>query len=211
MPCCHTERLLASSSQVTFRTLAQRLPQQVPNTPSLPTCSELPLPITEALCNGCGDPLDTHGHHIAACARMGRVKKRATPTERVLARIFREAGARVSFNAFLRDRNVGVPADDPRRIEVLAQDLPCFAGAQLAVDITLRSVLTSNGEPRPRAEHTDGLSPPPSFLSAPSPPFRLKFFFGGERGGRGSKSHTYFSRGAMRLGLPHGSHQPCQI
>ena len=22
----------------------------------------LPLPITEALCNGCGDPLDTHGH-----------------------------------------------------------------------------------------------------------------------------------------------------
>ena len=116
----------------------------------------LPLPITEALCNGCGDPLDTHGHHRAACTRTGRVKKRATPTERVLVRIFREAGARVRFNAFLRDMNVGVPADDPRRIEVLAQDLPCFAGAQLAVDITLRSVLTSNGEPQPRAEHTDG-------------------------------------------------------
>ena len=52
----------------------------------------LPLSITEALCNGCGDPLGT---------RTGRVKKRATPTERVLARIFREAGARVRFNAFL--------------------------------------------------------------------------------------------------------------
>ena len=87
--------------------------------------------------------------------RTGRVKKRATPTERVLTRIFREAGARVRFNAFVSDMNVQMPADDPRRIEVLAQDLPCFAGAQLAVD-TLRSVLTSNGEPHPRAEHTDG-------------------------------------------------------
>ena len=41
---------------------------------------------------------------------------------------FREAGARVRFNAFLRDMNVGVLADDTRRIEVLAQDLPCLAG-----------------------------------------------------------------------------------
>ena len=51
--------------------------------------------------------------------------------------------------------NVGVPATDTRRIEVLAQDLPCFAGAQLAVDITLRSALTSNGEAQPQAEHTE--------------------------------------------------------
>ena len=74
--------------------------------------------------------MDIHGHHRAACMRTGRVKKRAMPTERVLARVFREAGARVRFNAFLRDMNVGVPATDTRRIEVLAQDLPCFAGAR---------------------------------------------------------------------------------
>ena len=55
--------------------------------------------------------------------RTGRVKKRAVPTERVLALVFREAGARVRFNAFLRDMNVGVPATNTRRIEVLAQDL----------------------------------------------------------------------------------------
>ena len=116
----------------------------------------LPLPITEAVCEGCGAPVDIHGHHRAACMRTGRVKKRAMPTERVLARVFREAGARVRFNAFLRDMNVGVPATDTRRIEVLVQDLPCFAGAQLAVDITLRSALTSNGEAQPQAEHTDG-------------------------------------------------------
>ena len=42
----------------------------------------------------------------------------------------------MKFNAFLRDMNLGIRGDDERRIEVLAQDLPCFKGAQLAVDIT---------------------------------------------------------------------------
>ena len=67
------------------------------------------------------------------------LKKRATPVERTLARICREAGARVKFEALLRDMNVGVRATDDRKIEVLAQDLPCFGGAQLAIDVTLRS------------------------------------------------------------------------
>ena len=61
------------------------------------------------------------------------------------------AGARVKFNAFLRDMNLGVRGDDQRRIEVLAQDLPCFKGAQLAVDITLRSALSASGEAQPGA------------------------------------------------------------
>ena len=51
-----------------------------------------------------------------------------------------EAGARVRFNAFLRDMNVNVAATDERRIEVFAQDLPCFEGAQLAVDTAVRAV-----------------------------------------------------------------------
>ena len=84
----------------------------------------LPLPVTEARCSGCHEPLDVQGHHLAACPRTGRLKKRATPTERMLARICREAGARVRYNALLRDMNVHVPANDERRIEVLAQDLP---------------------------------------------------------------------------------------
>ena len=49
----------------------------------------------------------------------------------MLARICREAGARVRYNMI-----VCVPANDERRIEVLAQDLPCFGGTQLAVDIS---------------------------------------------------------------------------
>ena len=50
----------------------------------------------------------------------------------------------------------GVPAADGRRIEVQAQDLPLFGGVQLAADITLRSVLTCNGESHPHAKDVDG-------------------------------------------------------
>ena len=42
--------------------------------------------------------------------------------------------------------NLGIRDADERRIEVLAQDLPGFTGAQLAVDITLRSALRASGE-----------------------------------------------------------------
>ena len=116
----------------------------------------LPLPLTESQCEGCGATLDVRGRHRAACPRTGRLKSRATPTEVALARICREAGARVRFNAYLRNLNVGVPAQDGRRIEVLASGLPCFHGAQLAVDITLRSVLTADGHPRPNTAEVDG-------------------------------------------------------
>ena len=116
----------------------------------------LPLPVNEARCDACHEPLDTLGRHLAACPRTGRLRKRASPIERMLARICREAGARVRFNASLRDMNVHVRADDERRIEVLAQDLPCFGGAQLAIDVTLRSALRSSGEPQPHAADVDG-------------------------------------------------------
>ena len=86
----------------------------------------------------------------------GRLKKRATAVERTLARICREAEPRVKFNALLRDMNVGVRATDDRKIEVLAQDLPCFGGAQLAIDVTLRSAVGRNGEARPHAAEVDG-------------------------------------------------------
>ena len=52
--------------------------------------------------------------------------------------------------------NVGVRAADERRIEVLAQDLPCFLGAQLAIEIILRCALSSSGENSPDAADVDG-------------------------------------------------------
>ena len=66
------------------------------------------------------------------------------PTERTLARACREGGATVRLNTKLRDMNVVVHADDERAIEVLAAGLPIRHGAQLAVDITLRSALTAS-------------------------------------------------------------------
>ena len=49
----------------------------------------------------------------------------------------------VRCNTKLRDMNVAVPAADERAIEVLASGLPLFQGAQLAVDVTVRSALTA--------------------------------------------------------------------
>ena len=101
----------------------------------------LPLLLMEETCEACHEPLDPLGRHKAACPNTGRLKKRASSVERVLARICRQAGARVKFNARLREMNVGVASTDDRNIEVLAQDLPCFGGAQLAIDMTLRSAV----------------------------------------------------------------------
>ena len=39
---------------------------------------------------------------------------------------------------------------------MLAQGLPCFGGARLAVDVTLRSLLPKDCLPRPRADREDG-------------------------------------------------------
>ena len=92
---------------------------------------------------------------VVSLARSGRVKRRATPTERMTARVFREAGACVRQNAFLRDMKVNVPALDSRNIEVLAQRFPCHGEVQLAVDITLRS-LSCDGQAHPHAADHDG-------------------------------------------------------
>ena len=87
--------------------------------------------------------------------RSGRVKKRATPPAHHWP-LLREVGATVRQNVFVRDVNVEVGVDDARQIEVLAQDLLCYGGVQLAVDITLRSVLTCQGEAHAHAADTDG-------------------------------------------------------
>ena len=78
---------------------------------------------------------------------MPQVKEtqaRAVP-ERTLARVCRETREVVRRNVKLRDMNTTLPENDAREIEVLASGLPMHHGAQLAVDITLRSA--------PRAGH----------------------------------------------------------
>ena len=70
---------------------------------------------------------------------------RAIATERTLARVCPEAGAIVRVNVKLRDMSVTVSAHDEREVEVLASGLLLHHGAQLAVDVTLRSAVTAAG------------------------------------------------------------------
>jgi hypothetical protein len=77
--------------------------------------------------------------------------------EKAAARVCREAGARVAENVLLRNLNVaGISGHDSRNLEVVANGLPLWGGAQLAVDTTLVCPVRRDGTPQPGAATTDG-------------------------------------------------------
>ena len=117
----------------------------------------LPLPLAPKHC-ACGGLLDDLGDHRSACAQVGALARRAGPLERAAARICKEAGARVATNVALRDLNLDVPAADGRRIEVVANGLPLWQGAQVAVDATIVSPVRRDGSARPGADSEPGLA-----------------------------------------------------
>ena len=96
---------------------------------------------------GCQSSLDALGRHRTACPNTGRLKQRAIPIERILARVCQEAGARVRFNAFMWDMNIGGGATDGRCTE--CSHKTCPVSGELAVDVTLRCALTRTCEPHP--------------------------------------------------------------
>ena len=126
-----------------------------PTKPSVPSWLRLPLNVVEARCEY-GIALDAFGRQRAECLRSGRLRTRAVPPERTLARICREAGATVRCNAKLRDMNVVVSASDERSIEVFGSNLPFHRGTQLAIDVTLRSALPNCGNTIPGAARENG-------------------------------------------------------
>ena len=70
------------------------------------TCTFLfPLPCASR----CGHPLDSRGHHRAACARAGILGGRGWAVENAAARICREAGGRVTTNVMVRDLDLVGP------------------------------------------------------------------------------------------------------
>ena len=115
------------------------------------------LPISACRCS-CRRFLDPLGDHRAACARARVLGPRGMPLERAAGRTCREAGASVAWNVFLRDMNLDVPVTDERRIEVVANGLPIWRGAQLAVDTTLVCPVRADGAPRPQADQVPGLA-----------------------------------------------------
>ena len=114
------------------------------------------LPPTQNRCR-CGRSMDIYGDHRAACSRAGILGTRGFALEAAAARICREADARMATNYFVRDFIIAVPAGDSRRLEVVANNLPLWNGAQLAVDTTLVSPLRADGAPALNAHVSDGI------------------------------------------------------
>ena len=103
----------------------------------------LPLPLSSRTCR-CGRPLDCLGHHRASCSRAGVLGRRLCTgvcSGSHLQRSWRE-------RRLLEDLDLlGISIQDQRRIEVIAEGLPAWNGAQLAIDTTLVSPLRADGEP----------------------------------------------------------------
>ena len=99
------------------------------------------------------------GHHRSACAVSGVLGGRGAALESAAARVCREAGARVSTNVFVRDLDIAMfNMTDSRRLEVVADGLPFFGGAQLAIDTTLVSALRGDGSARRHAASRNGVA-----------------------------------------------------
>ena len=77
--------------------------------------------------------------------------------ETAAAQVCREAGARVRLNTTVRDLDLlpGALFAD-RRLEVVADGLPLFNVAQLAIDTKMVSALRGDGTARRGAQHTSG-------------------------------------------------------
>ena len=103
-----------------------------------------PLPLSGGqCCKYCPQDRDCLGDRAAACSRSGRLKTRARPVEKMLARVMREAGGLVRENFFLR--KAGITSIDPAdgwQIEVVVSGLPLARGIPLALDATLVSPLS---------------------------------------------------------------------
>ena len=78
---------------------------------------------------------------------------------KAITRICREGGARVSMNVFVRDLDLG-PFNhlDGRRLEVVADELSLFGGAQFAIDTTLVSALRRDGTAREGTANRNGVA-----------------------------------------------------
>ena len=114
-----------------------------------------PFPLSHRTCR-CGRLLDQFGHHRAACSEARVFGRRGFPLECAAAQVCREGGARVTTNMFVRDMDLAAHnAVDNRRLEVVADRLTLWRGAQLAIDTTMA--------PEPGQPITTGGHPPRTF------------------------------------------------
>ena len=119
----------------------------------------LRLPLLPSLLRcRCGRPIDSFGHHRAACARSGVLGRKGFALESATARICREAGGRVGDELF--DERCGTFLCWPPtagRLDVVVDGLHLFGGCQLAVDTTLVCAMHCDGTPHDGAPNRDGV------------------------------------------------------
>ena len=95
--------------------------------------------------------------HRAACSRAEMLGSRGFTVESTVARVCREAGARVSTNLLVRDLDLPVAPDDAWGLGG-GRGWPASlrGGAQLAIDTTFVSPVRADGEPRGQCARQDG-------------------------------------------------------
>ena len=89
---------------------------------------------------------------------------------------------------------------DNRRLEIVADDLPLFLGAQLAVDTTVASVLRRDGAQRPKCANEDGAALVAGAKKQPTP--ELTSREADKAGCLGLRGWETVARGSSRL-RPH--------
>ena len=99
------------------------------------------------------------GDHLTACSCTGLIQRRAKPFERAWGNVLREAGARIVPQQMLRDMDLALQgsAEDGRRVDVVAYNLPVFGGVPICADATIVSVLHRDGSAWRGAAESDGV------------------------------------------------------
>ena len=112
----------------------------------------------------CGRPIESFGHHRAACARSGVLGRRELALDSSAGgRVCREAGGRVSTDCLMRDLDFPMFATDSRRLDVVVDGRHLFGCCQLgscllAVDTTLVCAMHCDGTPHDGAPDREGVA-----------------------------------------------------
>ena len=122
----------------------------------------LPILADHEHCEGrtCQSQLDRFGHHRSACTRTGRIHGRHAAAIAPWRQVLHEAGYQVRSERLLRDTHVATDVADQRRMDLVAapgaRGLGARRGVALFLDVTIVSVLTAAGAPRPSTTNADG-------------------------------------------------------
>jgi hypothetical protein len=119
----------------------------------------LPLPAGGAQCPYASHrvPLDARGFHLMSCMQSGRVQTRATPLEKCIAQVGKEAGLHGRHHVPLASLGLeGLDPSDTRCLDFLFDAFEAYGALPILGDATARSPVSAQGVPHPGAAETAG-------------------------------------------------------